>query len=1277
MSFPILAFIAVFAGCLLSGSVAHAQTPALKFTFEDAPGTTTANSGIQSVSLTMFNAANVATDLHGAAGSGVSGAINGSRALDFSSAPNYGGANAPMADAVSSAALGFGNVTSFTATEWFKEDAFQPPVNGLLGRMFVLGAGTAATDINNANTIGMKWQQPNQWNVSIGTGNPTATAIFPANLPTNTWLFMAIVYDGTNVNIYKGSETATATLISTTSAPGLTENLGSAATLYVGNRNTRQRGFAGWIDEFRFYTNYAGSASFVEDIRQQAVGGAPTVTGMYPDGLMLQQATNKFVFTAISPSGVWGSSTNIASIQMTLNGVDVSAGLVFVTNGTPAEATNISVSYTGLKQDQLITASITVQDAKGLIGTGSVTFDTFSKTNFIWEAEEFDHDNYQYIDNPDYTSSATITSYFGLDSVEAVDTHKGGPNGAAQASDYRAGAADNTRTQTPSVADTQRQKFIDLAVGDPSVVDHIVGFWSSAEWQNYTKTFPAGNYNVYARLSSSPSATLTLAHVTSGQGTGSQTTANLGTFAITGTSFTTYQWIPLRDGVGNLAIVDLSGVNTVRVTTGGGANANFYMLVPANTNLPSISGVYPNGQVLFQSTNKLVFTATSGASTISTNSITLTLNGTNVSSSLVFSGSPTSWNVSYTGLLPNQTYTAVISVTDANGSTVSSTLKLDTWNPVFQVEAEDFDFSSGQYIDDPVPTIGAAGNSYFGRVGTMLIDESINGGVPFTTGASASNYRPSDPIATTLLTAAEAARQQFLDAGAPDYNVGFLGPFFWENFTKNWPTGTFNVYGRFASGANIGNIHMGFDQITGGWGTTAQFIQHIGDFTIPTTAGYSSYLYVPLMDQFGNYANVTVGGTNTFRTTFARSLGTSYPGNFGLNINFYMLVAARTDLPRIDGVYPNNFVPMQSTNKLAFVASSPTYGINTTNIHVTLNGVDVSTNLVFTGSSTSWNVSYPGLLPGTSYTAVITITDANGKTATTTVSFSTSFNPADYTWEAEDFDFDPTQSLVPNGSDLRYIDNPAPTSSAATNSYFDQAGALGIDESSLFGNAHPGTYLYRQYDFVATEVTSDTLRQKYIDAQQQSMDPTIADYDLFYWATNGWVNYTRTFPAGNFYLYARLSAGNGAFNLQCAQVTNGWGTVTQATQYLGTFKGTGASFATWQWVPLVNTNTGQPVVLSLSGTNTLQMTGDYNENANFFELVPVAQSISLTASLSGTNILLSFPTQAGSTYTVYWKNDLLDPTWTQLGAPVLGNGYIMSVLDGRSESHRFYRLTIQ
>src|SRR5260370_5487524 len=96
-------------------------------------------------------------------------------------------------------------------------------------------------------------------------------------------------------------------------------------------------------------------------------------------------------------------------------------------------------------------------------------------------------------------------------------------------------------------------------------------------------------------------------------------TNSLGTFSATGTSYITHQWVPLKDSLGNLAKVNLAGQNTLRVTTGGVANANFYMLVPANTNLPAISVTYPDGSVLFESTNKLVFTVSSPVTPISTN----------------------------------------------------------------------------------------------------------------------------------------------------------------------------------------------------------------------------------------------------------------------------------------------------------------------------------------------------------------------------------------------------------------------------------------------------------------------------------------------------------------------------------------------------------------------------------------------------------------------------------------------------------------------------------
>jgi hypothetical protein len=312
------------------------------------------------------------------------------------------------------------------------------------------------------------------------------------------------------------------------------------------------------------------------------------------------------------------------------------------------------------------------------------------------------------------------------------------------------------------------------------------------------------------------------------------------------------------------------------------------------------------------------------------------------------------------------------------------------------------------------------------------------------------------------------------------------------------------------------------------------------------------------------------------------------------------------------------------------------------------------------------------------------VTDNNNQTHTTTVNFDT-FNPNNFTWEAEDYDFDPTHSPIPDGSGLRYIDNPALTSVPASNSYVGQEGDGGqliapIDYAAVFGLTVPGTHTYRPLDYISAEVTSDTLRPKYQNAQLTNDNPYIVDYDVNYWATNGWINYTRTFPTGNFYLVARLSAGNGAFNLQCTQVTNGAGTASQMTNYLGSFKGSGTSFATWQDVYLTDAATNK-IILPFGGVETLQFIGDYNEDVNYFELVPLTPlSPVITVSVNGSNIQLSFLTQIGFSYTMYYKNNLTDPSWTQLGSPVPGNGAIESVIDSNillSQNHRFYRLTIQ
>src|SRR5208282_4240067 len=169
-----------------------------------------------------------------------------------------------------------------------------------------------------------------------------------------------------------------------------------------------------------------------------------------------------------------------------------------------------------------------------------------------------------------------------------------------------------------------------------------------AEWQNYTRTMPGGSYNVYARLTTSSGSTVTFSQVTSGQGTVNQTLSRLGQFTYTGSG--AWQWVELLQS-GVPAIVNFGNsptVATVHATTGGGANADLYMLVPVNPNLPTISNVYPDGNYLFEPTNTLIFTVSSSAG-INTANIHLTLNGTNFSAGLVFSGGPNTWNVSYPG----------------------------------------------------------------------------------------------------------------------------------------------------------------------------------------------------------------------------------------------------------------------------------------------------------------------------------------------------------------------------------------------------------------------------------------------------------------------------------------------------------------------------------------------------------------------------------------------------------------------------------------------------
>jgi hypothetical protein len=1079
------------------------------------------------------------------------------------------------------------------------------------------GYGTRGdTTLGDFGWIGIDGNQNYAW-LEVSFRDPTGTilalyksAVFDSTSPQSTWVVSPI----TNVCDI-GNNYAVTGSVSTLEAPAGTTIVRFQTVFEQANWNHG----AAWFDEL--------------SLNQTAGPVPPSIANITPNGTSLFNTVNAFTFNVSSAT----TDINPSGIHVTANGLDVSSQLSI---GGTARDRNVSLT---LKSNQVYSISITVTDVVNFAASATALFDTFQPTYYMVECEDYDFNGGQFIDNPVLSSTVKEGSYFGQAGVGGIDyleTANGSGDHIYRPSDQMA--------TTYANGDLARDKFVQAQATDPAVADFKTGWFDGGEWLNFTRTYPAGKFNVYLRAAGGAGqAKVDLSRVISGQGTTEQATTLLGSFSFLGRGWSTFDWVPLTDTYGNLVAVDLGGLGTLRVTTHGGADVNFLMLVPAQLDRPAISNFYPDGTKLFQPTNQFVFKASSPSTTIPAANIMLVLNGVNVSSQLTITGTSTSKSAVLNGLTANRAYTAAITVTDANGNVATSTVDFDTFTPVALFEGEDWDFSGGQFINSPVLSSTENSNSYYNKVGVQSIDENetANGGAGDGP-AGDHAFRPSDVMAAGL--ANDVPRQNFIDAQAgdaniKDYSTGWFTSGEWVNYTRNLPAGTYNVIGRVASGTAGATAYV--DLVTSGQGTSDQHTTRLGGVQA-LGRGWSSYDFAPLRDKFGNLAVVTLaGGQTTLRVT---------DGSAGdVNLNFLMLVPARTDLPSITGVYPDGATLLQGTNAFAFTAANPTYAIDLSAIKVTLNGIDVSSQLNVTGTANSRNVSLAIVPNFVHYTAVITVTDANTNVATTTVYFDT-FSPSSFTWEAEDYDFQ-------NG---QFIDNPD------FGAYGPQAGVNGSDYYMDTANPPAGaTYLYRTADLIATEVCTDTPLPKFATAQ--ATNPTLRNYDVGWWLGGQWMNFTRTYPAGDYLIYGRLS-GNGIFNVNCQKVTPG------ATNELGVFTAHARGWALYDWVPLTDSN-GNKSVVALGGVTTLRATSDGNANANSFVLVPATAAptpVQLIATQTGGNIALSFSTLTGLNYKVYYKNALSDSGWTLL-TMVAGDGSVKSITDVISGSSRFYRLQIQ
>ena len=418
----------------------------------------------------------------------------------------------------------------------------------------------------------------------------------------------------------------------------------------------------------------------------------------------------------------------------------------------------------------------------------------------------------------------------------------------------------------------------------------------------------------------------------------------------------------------------------------------------------------------------------------------------------------------------------------------------------------------------------------------------------------------------------------------------------------------------------------------------------MGTFTITSGHGWSTFDNVYLKDTNGNNAIVILNGKTTLRVT---SGGNLLP-------NFFMLVAAQVDLPQLSNVYPTGTHPFEYTNTFSFTVTSSGATFPANGIQLNLDGNDVSSGLVITGSASTKNVVYPVLLPNAIHTAIITVTNSLGHGIRVTNHFDT-FSEDNYMVEAEDFDYDGGQYV----SAIDWYPDAYAAFVATTN----------IDFQHTYVADEPtdgSDYQYRT-NGIPQEIAGDYLRQIFIDWGG-------IDYHLYWFGQSDWANYTRVYPTGNFYVYVR-SAGLGAYSMYLDQVVSGAGTTNQVTKRLGHWGAVGVNIQTHDWVPLTDDGLVAPVVVKLNGLSTLRIsTTTGNCYPNYFMLVP-ASGITLSATRSDSNVVISFPTQAGSSYRVFYRADLSAGSWALL-TTVPGDGTVKSVSNSVAGSNqRFYKVT--
>ena len=406
---------------------------------------------------------------------------------------------------------------------------------------------------------------------------------------------------------------------------------------------------------------------------------------------------------------------------------------------------------------------------------------------------------------------------------------------------------------------------------------------------------------------------------------------------------------------------------------------------------PTISNLQPtNGSIFVDpSTPTVSFEVDSFSSTVTSNKVSISLNGVPQSNLSFNTAAPTNqlFVTCTTTLLPDTFYNVTITAQDANGDAATNNYTFNTFLATdLYIDAYDYNYSSGQFINNGTPT-----NGYANLMGVNGIDYLIS---DLTGVNNLAGYRPGDLVQTLPLTT-DATGDPIDHAnlrlnGYTTYNIGFTDTGNWENYTRNVPTATnYSIYARAAS---VASGQFEITRLVNSTATTSnQPLAAIGRVNVPNTGGskvFSGQL-LPLTDAFGNTVVVPLSGINTLRTTAISSRG--------YNIEYLLVVAVTnatgTLRPYLAAATPApNATGANLAGQLSFTIANRQTSVLTNSIKFFTNGVLVSAGLVLSSNAVGTLGTFNLLanLPvNSTNTLMVTYTDSASVNLTNTWTFIT------------------------------------------------------------------------------------------------------------------------------------------------------------------------------------------------------------------------------------------------------------------------------------------------